>query len=76
MSRVCGRSTQIITLSLKLLERCKKLSPTDVTPIIEIAYNQLMLDHFDVAYQNYVDASKLDESRSDTLVGMIKCMLL
>ena len=56
-SRICGRSNSIISISIKMLQKCKQICSNDVDILAELAYNYLMLEDIDMAYGLYKDAA-------------------
>lgn len=76
MSRICGRSNAIINISIKMLEKCKNVDATNVETQTELAYNYLMVDEIEKAYNHYKDAASLDMAKPDPIIGMIRTQIL
>ena len=75
-SRVCGRNPQILAITFSLIEKARKMRPIEPEFAIEIAYQHLMMNNTQAAYQFYQEAASLDETKLEPLTGMTHCRLL
>lgn len=74
--RVCGRNKKIAELLKRILEKCRKYDPLNADYAIELGNQLLMLGNVEEAYKVYQEASSLDESKLESITGMIECKLL
>jgi tetratricopeptide repeat protein 21B len=74
--RVCGRNKKIVDALIKIMEKCRKSEPLNADYAIELGNQYLMLGQVDEAYKLYQEASSLDESKLESITGMIECKLL
>lgn len=73
--RVCGRHPKILQACLKLVAKCRSINPLHASYVIEHARIQLMLGNVAEAYQSFQEAGALDESKVETIAGMIECKI-
>jgi tetratricopeptide repeat protein 21B len=73
--RVCGRHPRILQACLKLIAKCRSISPLNANYVIEHARAQLMLGNLKEAYSSYQEAGALDESKVESISGMIECKI-
>lgn len=75
ISRISGSNASIIKLTMVLLQKCRKLNPLDVDFALELGNQFLMIKDYGQAFNLFQEAASLDESRTESLVGMIKCRI-
>lgn len=73
--RICGRSYQVLTSCLSILEKCRKCKPLEADYVIESGYAFQLLGKFDKALAAYQEAAEIDESRVESLIGTLTCKL-
>lgn len=61
---------------MKFILKCRKLNPLNADYAIEVGAQYLMQDETEKAYSVFQEASVLDESKIETLTGMIQCKIL
>lgn len=74
-SRVSGANPSIIKMTIGLLQKCRKINPLDVDFAIEMGYQLIMLKDYTQAFGLFQEAASLDDSRTEPLVGMIRCRI-
>ena len=74
-ARISGSNIEIIKMTMNLLQKCRKLNPLDVDFALEMANQLLMVKDHSQAFNLFQEAASLDESRTESLVGMIKCRI-
>lgn len=75
-SRLCGRSSSVLQCTYSLVEKATALESSDVTYVTELGYQCLLQGNIKEAMKYYRNATKLDESSVDALIGMIFCQIL
>jgi len=75
-ARLSGRNPLILSLTLALVDRARKLVPDSADYITEYAYQQVMSGDVPGAIKSYRQATKVDETSITALYGMIKCQIL
>ena len=73
-SRICGRATLIINISLRLIERCRQIDAMSVEPLLEMGNNLYMIEDYTQAFNMYKMAASLNSNASDLrpMIGIIK----
>eukprot|EP00736_Rhodelphis_marinus_P011266 Rmarinus@m.19544 len=74
-ARLCGRNSQILQLSLALVDRARKLDPSCSEYLTEYASQQLMLGAYSEALKSYRQASQMDDCNMDAMFGLIRCQM-
>lgn len=75
MSRICGRSTRIIEICIRMLNKCLKLKPVAPEPMIELANCYYMISDFEKANKLFNDAAGIDLESQSPMVGLLKTMI-
>lgn len=75
-SRVSGRDFDILRVCYDMVDRALKLNPIEADYAIEKASIILMSGDVQTAFQLFQEANSLDESKVESLTGMIQCRLL
>lgn len=60
----------------KIIEKCRKYDPLNADYVIEQGAQLLMLNQVSEAYKCFEEASSLDQSKLESITGMIECKLL
>ena len=74
-SRISGSNPAIIKSTIGIIHKCRKINPLEVDFAIEMANQYIMVKDFSQAFNLFQEAASLDESKSEALVGMIKCRI-
>lgn len=74
-SRISGSNLQIIKMTIGLIQKCRKINPIEVEFAIEMAYQYIMIKDFQQAFALFQESASLDESRTEPLIGMIRCRI-
>ena len=74
--RICGRNQKAIEYFKGMVEKCRKIEPLNADYAIEQGRQLVMLGKVDDAYRAFQEASSLDESKLESIAGMIECKLL
>lgn len=77
ISRICGRATIIITISIRLIERCRQLDAMSIEPLLELGTNYYMIEDYDKAFGMYKMAASLNTEVNDLrpMLGIIKTQI-
>lgn len=77
MSRICGRATIIINISIRLIERCRQLDAMSILPILELADCMYMIEDYTQAFSMYKMAASLNSDVADLrpMLGIIKTQM-
>ena len=74
--RVCGRNVRFVGILKKIIDSCRKTDPLNADYAIEQGRQFIMLEQVEDAYKAFQEASSLDESKLESIAGMIECKLL
>lgn len=74
--RICGRNQRIINYLREVIDKCRKAEPLNADFAIEQGRQLIMIGQIDDAYRAFQEASSLDESKLESIAGMIECKLL
>lgn len=74
-SRVCGRNEDVLSATLKFVEKASQMSPRNTAFIIEVGYQNCMLGRYKEANKNFKSATRIDDSSILALCGLTLCEL-
>ena len=74
--RVCGRNQKVIEYLKGAIDKCRQSDPVNADYAIEQGRQLIMLGKVEQAYRAFQEASSLDESKLESIAGMIECKLL
>jgi len=77
MSRICGRATVIVNISIKLIERVRQLDMESIDAMLEMALNLYMIEDYQQALNMYKMASSLNPDASDIrpMIGILRTQI-
>lgn len=77
VSRLCGRASVILNISLRLIERCRQIDMMSIEPLLELGINLYMIEDFSQAYNTFKMAASLNTDMGDLrpMLGMIKTQI-
>ena len=77
MSRICGRATMIINISMKLVERCRQLDMMNLDAILELGNGFYMIENYPQALNTYKMAASMNSDIGDIrpMVGILRTQI-
>lgn len=77
MSRICGRATVILTISIRIIEKCRQLDSMAIEPILELANNFYMIENYSQAFNLFKMAASMnmDSSELSPMIGILKTQM-
>lgn len=74
-SRVCGRNSDVIKLTMRFVEKAAQMSPGNADYVTELGYHAILMERFKEAGKFFRAATKLDDSSVAALCGLTICQL-
>lgn len=75
-SKICGREIKVLLHTYSLAEKAAELDSMNADYVTELGYQCMLQGKFRESMKFYRNASKLDESSVDALLGVIYCQIL
>eukprot|EP00741_Cyanophora_paradoxa_P023819 tig00021623_g23008.t1 len=76
LARIAGRNAAVLQHTEAMLDRARKISPDSAEVLTEYATQLLMTGNLQEAAKAFRQASKVDETSTGALYGVIKCQIL
>lgn len=75
-ARLAGGHSQVLNLTLTLVQRARSINPMNSAYAAEAGYQQRLLGDYVRAVESFKEAARLDEGNLDAIQGMIYCQVL
>ncbi|XP_061402484.1 tetratricopeptide repeat protein 21B-like [Musca vetustissima] len=74
--RICSRNTDMITLTLRFIDKIIQANPTYTESIVELGYQRMLLGNNNEAAICYRSATKIETNNFNALCGLTLCQIM